>query len=182
MEIKELWEKSVAFHGHECPGLAYGVRASMLALEKLGIKRAEDEEIVVITETDACGVDGIQVLTGCTMGKGNLIFRDIGKQAFTFINRKKNEGLRIVMKNMEVMEENLAEQEKRRLKTQLILNGPEEEVCSIQWVKPTIPEKARIFNSVRCQECGENFMEARGRLQNGKIVCLDCFKEYKRGW
>jgi len=38
----------------------------------LGENRAEDEEIVAVVETDACGADAIQVRTGCTFGKGNF--------------------------------------------------------------------------------------------------------------
>ena len=71
----EIWEKAVAFHGHTCGGLALGVRAAMEAQRRFGVERAEDEEIVGVTENDACGVDGIQVVLGCTLGKGNLIYR-----------------------------------------------------------------------------------------------------------
>ena len=46
------------------------------------------EEVVCITENDACGVDAVQVITGCTMGKGNLIYRGTGKMVFSFFNRK----------------------------------------------------------------------------------------------
>ena len=42
---------------------------------------------VAVTETDMCAVDAIQALVGCTFGKGNLIFRDRGKVAFTFFRR-----------------------------------------------------------------------------------------------
>ncbi len=90
MELnKELWDKCVGFHGHQCPGLAIGFRAAEIAKAKMGLNFSQDEEIVCITENDACGVDAVQVITGCTMGKGNLIFKDTGKMAFTFINRKK---------------------------------------------------------------------------------------------
>ena len=85
---KELWEKAVKFHGHECPGLAIGVKVCEAAMEKMGIGKSEDEEIVCVTENDACGVDAIQVLLGCSIGKGNLIYKDTGKQAFSFFNRK----------------------------------------------------------------------------------------------
>jgi formylmethanofuran dehydrogenase subunit E len=57
---KELWDKAVAFHGHECPGLAIGFKACEAAAEKIGIGVSDDEEIVCITENDACGVDAIQ--------------------------------------------------------------------------------------------------------------------------
>ena len=46
------WEKAVSFHGHECPGLAIGVRAVEAAEAKLGIAFSRDEEIVCVTEND----------------------------------------------------------------------------------------------------------------------------------
>lgn len=63
-----VWEKAVEFHGHECPGLAIGVRAVEAAKVKMGIHFSQDEEIVCVTENDACGVDAIQVLAGCSLG------------------------------------------------------------------------------------------------------------------
>ena len=64
----ELIQKTTDFHGHWCPGLALGIRAAEWALNELG--KAGDEEIVALVETDMCGVDAIQFLTGCTFGKG----------------------------------------------------------------------------------------------------------------
>ena len=88
---KQLWEKCVEFHGHQCPGLAIGFRASEIAACELGEKMSalRDEEIVCVTENDACGVDAVQVITGCTIGKGNLIYRPTGKMAFTFFFKDK---------------------------------------------------------------------------------------------
>jgi formylmethanofuran dehydrogenase subunit E len=57
-----------------------------------------DEEIVCVTENDACGVDAIQVILGCSVGKGNLLFRLRGKQAFSFFNRATGVSIRLVMK------------------------------------------------------------------------------------
>ena len=44
---EKLWEECVDFHGHACPGLAMGFRASEIAAEELGIplEKASDEEI-----------------------------------------------------------------------------------------------------------------------------------------
>ena len=72
-----LVKQATDFHGHWCPGLAIGIRAAEWALKELG--KAPDEEIVAVVETDMCGVDAIQSLTGCTFGKGNLIHKDYGK-------------------------------------------------------------------------------------------------------
>lgn len=58
-------------------------------MEALGGGRDIDEEMVAIVENDSCAVDAIQVLTGCTLGKGNLIFRDYGKQHLYKTRREK---------------------------------------------------------------------------------------------
>ena len=78
------WEKCVAFHGHACGGLTIGYKAAQYAARLLDLPDCTDEETVCISENDACGVDAIQVLLGCSIGKGNLLFHMTGKQAFSF--------------------------------------------------------------------------------------------------
>ena len=95
---KDLWEKCVSFHGHSCGGLAIGYQVSMYAMELLEAGRAEDEELVCIAECDACSVDAIQVLLGCTLGKGNLLLKLRGKQAYSFYNRKNGKSVRLVLR------------------------------------------------------------------------------------
>ena len=92
------FQKCAEFHGHVCPGLAIGYRAAKAGMEWLSANRAEDEEVVAIVETDACGADAIQVLTGCTFGKGNFFHRDYGKQAFTLLGRKTGRGIRLALR------------------------------------------------------------------------------------
>ena len=96
---KALWDKCVEFHGHECPGLVIGGKACEAAVKHLGISFSSDEQVVCVTENDACGVDAIQFLAGCSAGKGNLIFRNRGKMAFTFFRRDTGEGARFILKN-----------------------------------------------------------------------------------
>ena len=97
---QKLWQECVRFHGHECPGLAIGYRAVEIAKEYLGdvFSPLYDEEVVCVTENDACGVDAVQWLSGCTIGKGNLIYRPSGKMAFSFFLRKSGKSIRLVMK------------------------------------------------------------------------------------
>ena len=78
----------MAFHGHACGGLTIGFQAARYGMELLELDFSADEDVVCITENDACGVDAIQVLLGCSVGKGNLLFHLRGKQAFSFYNRK----------------------------------------------------------------------------------------------
>src|SRR5512143_3805622 len=90
----KTYKDAVDFHGHSCPGLALGYRVSVRALKEFK-GRAADEEMVAIVENSSCAVDAVQVMTGCTFGKGNLIFRDYGKQVYTFFTRPSGKGLRI---------------------------------------------------------------------------------------
>ena len=172
---KELWNKCVKFHGHECPGLAIGFRASQIAKDKMALNFSQDEEIICITENDACGVDAVQFITGCTLGKGNLILKGTGKMAFTFINRKKGEAFRLILKYNEMKTD-------REERQDYILKAPAEDLFKMEWVTVEIPEKAKRFNTVICEVCGEGASENKIRLQEGKKVCLDCYKEYSRGW
>ena len=90
----QLVERTIAFHGHICPGLTSGIRVAEIALREIG-PHAEDEELVAVVETDSCGVDAIQYLVGCTFGKGNLIHLDHGQSVFTFSRRSDGKTVRI---------------------------------------------------------------------------------------
>ncbi|SHJ08995.1 formylmethanofuran dehydrogenase subunit E [Geosporobacter subterraneus DSM 17957] len=170
-----LWEKSIDFHGHACPGLAIGFKAALAALEKLKINRSSDEELVCVTENDACGVDAVQVVTGCTFGKGNLIYRGTGKQAFTFFHRPSGKSIRIVYHKSRSPHGT----DKHSRMMEILAMNPD---SLFQFKVPSfqLPEEARIFNSVTCEICGEQAPEHKIRLQNEKKVCLDCFVPYSR--
>ena len=97
MDKKALWEKCAAFHGHICGGLTIGYKAALYAMELLELEFSDDELVVCISENDACGVDAIQVILGCSIGKGNLLFHMRGKQAFSTYNRKNGKSVRLVL-------------------------------------------------------------------------------------
>lgn len=171
---RKLWEKAVEFHGHECPGLAIGYKACEAAIKKLNIQFSKDEDLVCVTENDACGVDAIQVILGCSFGKGNLIYRGTGKQAFSFFNRTTGEKIRIVMKP-------LGRKMDREEKQAFLLGASVEEIFDFKTPTFQLPERARIFTTIQCENCGEGAPEHKIRLMDGKKVCLDCFKDYSRG-
>ncbi|MGB9977736.1 FmdE family protein [Methanobacterium sp.] len=187
------------FHGHVCPGSAIGYHAAEIAIKELSSSRSEDEEFLAIVENDSCSVDAIQVVTGCTFGKGNLIFKDHGKQVFTFINRNTGDALRVSL-NKDINEidpefaelrkkafsrsagkEEKIEFEKRKNElSQKILDLPDDELFKIEHVKIEIPEEARMFPSVKCAKCGEMVAEHRARVENSNFVCIPCFEDYSR--
>ncbi|NLM84919.1 MAG: formylmethanofuran dehydrogenase [Clostridiales bacterium] len=166
--IWNLWRKAVDFHGHECPGLAIGVRAAAIAME-IGFGPAVDEEIVCVAENDACGIDGIQAILGCTAGKGNLVIRPVGKQAFSFFRRGSDLAVRLVLRES-------ARGLERDARIRYLLTAPAEVVFRVDKPGYPIPGKARIYRTVTCEICGEGAAENKIRLQDGKKVCLDCYK------
>ncbi|MDT8420171.1 MAG: FmdE family protein [Desulfuromonadales bacterium] len=165
------YEQVVSFHGHSCPGLAIGYRMARAALDALRALRAEDEELVAITENDACGVDALQCLTGCTFGKGNLLFRDYGKQAYTLYSRASRSGVRVVYHGNGVPQE-LRSDRPARIKK--ILSADEPDLVSITRMTIAEPEPARIMDSQPCAGCGERVMSSRLQERDGKQLCIPC--------
>jgi formylmethanofuran dehydrogenase subunit E len=133
--------------------------------------RSADEEIVAIVENDACGVDALQCLSGCTFGNGNLIFKDYGKHVYTLYNRKSKIGVRVVF-NARNVPENVGRDREQFINW--LLSASEQEVVSLKEVQIDEPEPARVMNSVECAFCGEHVMETRSRLLNGKTACIPC--------
>ena len=171
---ERLWSRCVDFHGHSCPGLATGYRAAETALGLLGVASARDEELVCISENDACGVDGVQAVTGCTLGKGNLLLHLTGKMAFSFYSRTTGRSVRLVLRALPELD--------REARRDFILTAPAEEVFQVKETVLPLPERARHFRSVVCARCGESVPEHLARLHNGEPLCLDCFTPYDRGW
>jgi len=201
VEFPEGFSRVIRFHGHVCPGLAIGYRAALAARSFLGVERAQDEELVAIVETDACGVDAIQVELGCTLGKGNLIYRDFGKHVFTVVSRNQGKAVRISMRGdalqrsseqealLERVRSGEATEQEQRVydalqqdRIQGLLRMDENLLFQIEETTVEVPERARLFKSVVCHFCGEKVMEPRARVRDGEIVCIPCAESYTRGW
>jgi len=175
--VPMTYDEIVRFHGHRCPGLAIGYRMASAGLEALESVRAEDEELVAIVENDACGVDALQCLTGCTFGKGNLVFHDYGKQVYTIYSRPTGRGVRVLFHGRGVPKGARADREAYE---EWVLSAPQGEMLSVTPVSVPEPEPARRIRSLTCALCGEVVMESRARDLDGKPVCIPCFDK-RRG-
>lgn len=195
----KTYDEVVSFHGHSCPGLAMGYRVALRALKEFK-GRSGDEELVAIVENNSCAVDAVQVMTGCTFGKGNLIFRDYGKQVYTFIGRPSGKGIRISVdwkKPDETPEEKALWKrymkgerntkvvrfvhDKKTAKLRHILEAEEKDILKVKKSKENLPPEAAIYKSLDCNLCGEKVMEPRARVKNGKIVCMPCSERTEDG-
>jgi len=75
LDLDRLIENGTAFHGHLGPFLVVGIRMGIVALKELNSGGYSDMDVLVETGTTppiSCLIDGIQVSTGCTLGKGNI--------------------------------------------------------------------------------------------------------------
>jgi formylmethanofuran dehydrogenase subunit E len=173
--MKSSYNDIVKFHGHSCPGLAIGYRMTNAALSFFSESRSDDEELVAIVENNACGVDALQFISGCTFGKGNLIFKDYGKHVFTLFSRKSKKGVRVVF-NFNTITEDMRKD--RENLVQWLLSVPEKKILKLKQVQIDEPEPARIFKSIKCEFCGEDVMETRIRKIEGKTSCIPCAEKH----
>lgn len=181
------WDKAVAFHGHACPGLALGCRLVLAAVRALALDDSfltgsgatatplsPDEELVCVAETDACCVDAVQSLLGCTLGKGNLLLKLRGKTALSFYHRPTARAVRALWTAA------VSGDESREARMERFLYGPEEGLYALAEIPFTPPERALISASLVCSGCGEPTAEYAVRLRDGKPWCPDCFPDPAR--
>ena len=188
----EDFQACVRFHGHVCLGLAIGYAAARAARSALKTERAPDEELVAIVENDSCAVDAFQALLGCTFGKGNLIFRDWGKQVFTLIDRKTRGAVRVSLTGqIPGREERHALKQKidagtatdrdttmfEELRTKAVLtliSADPEQFFEVKRVDIAMPPMARVVNTRPCDLCGEFTVTSKLKEKGGRLVCTEC--------
>jgi formylmethanofuran dehydrogenase subunit E len=204
-DLLKLLRITGTLHGHFCPGSALGVMASVYGLNLLkrdGVKLDGMEELIAIVETNACFSDGVQMVSGCTLGNNALIYRDLGKHAVTFVIRGKEKGVRVralpyfrtYLKRevpeffalIETLTDNtvwsVTKQRTYREKgweaACALIKLPFKEILLAENVSVDLPDYAPIVKSVVCSSCGEEVISTR-IVTEGKNSghCLMCSGE-----
>ena len=196
--------KTAEIHGHYCPGSALGVMASVWGLSQLGLDSSFSdglEELMAVVEINACFTDGIQAVSGCTLGNNALILRDLGKHAVTFTLRGSGSGVRVrvrpdfqsqisraVPEFYPLLEKVIIKREGGREAAETfkatarkaafaILEIPFEELFISQPFTPELPDYAPIAESLICPVCGEQVMASKVVTEgDGKGLCYACAK------
>lgn len=195
IEFPEDFLACVRFHGHLCPGLAIGYAAAKAGAGVLGVTSSEDEELVAIVENDSCAVDAVQELLGCTFGKGNLVFRNWGKQVFTFVDRRSGRSVRVSFVG------EVPGRERRQALREKIADGPADEgdrqelaeatkqsihelissdparFFDLREIRIEPPPEARIVSTLSCDGCGERTVKGRMTEKEGRFFCRECAGE-----
>jgi formylmethanofuran dehydrogenase subunit E len=199
IEARDYLETGLALHGHKCPAMPMGLRVGAAAMNALGVERARDGQLLAMVEIGVnhcatCFADGVQVITGCTFGKGNITRLHYGKWALTLVDRKTGRAVRVAVR-AEMMAANKQTDffQKYRMKgipasevpteaaeplVERVLSAPEEQLLRIGDVfQHEVHDAAHSFDSFVCASCGEMVAEPYGRLMGDKKVCIPCRRE-----
>lgn len=195
---KELMILAAQMHGHYCPGLALGIKAAVFAMNELEAESDGMEDLLAITETNNCFSDGVQFVTGCTFGNNALIFKDIGKTAFTLTKRdgfgiricSKPEAQQVIRRSFpdyyQLYEKVVAQQNHdpeliSEYKNQAVARSFEtlelqfSDLFNVERINTQLPAYARIHDSVICSVCAENVMITRTvPLGDQQFICFSC--------
>ncbi len=196
IDPKNWLEFGQKFHGHKCPAMPNGLRVGAAALNKLGVERTGDSNIHAILELGdnhcaTCFADGIQVITGCTFGKGNITKSQKGKWGLTLIDKATNRAVRVSPKAEAMLQTKKTDffknfREKGVPPTKVpdkavqplvvkVMNAPEEMIMTVsdvfeyEWNEP-----AHTFNSFACEDCGEMVVTEYARIKGDRHICQDC--------
>jgi formylmethanofuran dehydrogenase subunit E len=138
------------------------------------------DRLLVILETDGCFADGIEVSTGCSVGKRSLRIEDYGKVAATFVDTHKDLALRLVpAPDIRLQACDHTGLTKNRYQAQLIgyQSMPASEMFTVQEVslkKPLSLIISRPGLRVLCDSCGEEIINQREIQTSAELLCMAC--------
>jgi len=187
------------FHGHKCPAMPLGLRVGAAAMNKLGVERAKDSQLLALVEIGddhcaTCFADGIQMITGCTFGKGNIKKLHYGKWGVTLVDTATGRAVRVSPKAEAMLANKRTEffseyREKGIPASQVpdelveplvkkVMGAPDEMLLDIGEVfHYELEKKPHSFSSFACEMCGEMVVEGYGRPLGDKKVCQPCYEK-----
>jgi formylmethanofuran dehydrogenase subunit E len=181
MELNELLKLSSSRHDHLCPRQVLGVRMGLAGLTAIGLEAPMPHKAaLVFIETDGCFADGIEVATGASVGHRTLKVVDTGKIAAVFANVETGKTIRLaprldVRQRAPEYAPGIKQKYYAQLKGYQLM--PVEELFLIQEVALD-PDIQAILSRpgvrVKCSRCGEEIVNERQVLVEGKIVCRTC--------
>lgn len=180
-DIAELLVLSSARHSHLCPRQVLGVRMALAAAAALDLDLPrQDKRLLVVAETDGCFIDGLEVAAGVSAGHRTLRIEDYGKVAATFVDTKTGNMLRLAPRlDVRQMARAFTLDEPRHYFAQL--QGyqvmPAEMLFSITPVKLAVPIEQIVSRPgvrVNCCACGEEIINEREIVYQGKVYCRSC--------
>ena len=186
-------------HGHKCPAMPMGLRVGAAAMNALGVERAADGQLVALVEIGenhfaTCFADGVQMITGCTFGKGNIQRLHRGKWGLTLIDKGSGRSVRVTPRASAILANTetsfFTEYRSKGVPASKVpaeiveplvdkvMAAPEEkildigEVQSCDWSEPV-----HSFDAFTCDACQELVIEGYGRVSGERRVCIACHEK-----
>jgi formylmethanofuran dehydrogenase subunit E len=184
MDIQPFLELSSRDHAHLCPRQILGVRIGLAGMKALGFHEPPaKKQLLVITETDGCFVDGVIAATGCTVGHRTLRVEDYGKAATTFVDTATGQAVRIAPAlNVREKAYTYSPDEPRHYFAQMRAYQimPDDELLTFTEVTLNVSVMAIVSRPgvrVNCDLCGEEIMNEREVRKMGRTLCRACAGE-----
>ena len=189
-----LVSEAAKLRGHLCVGLPLGVKMGLEGLRLLKMEApGERGNLMVVVENNKCPVDGIQVATGCSAGSRRLRVLDYGKSAAVFFDGVTGVGFRVATRrdlpgrarDLAVRDGLLKEGEKveprshldRTVSKNAFMKMTPEELFDVERIAMVgaAPFLSRVkVPNVPCAECGDEIMDAKQIVVNGRPLCGPC--------
>lgn len=179
--LSRLLEQTAARHSHLCPRQVLGVRIALAGAAGLGLEiPRRDKRLLVISETDGCFVDGLEIVTGCAVGHRTLRIEDYGKIAATFVDVQTEQAFRIaprpdVRQRAAIHAPEDPHPYLAQLRGYQVM--PDDELLvieSVQILQPIRQIVGRPGVRVSCAGCGEEIINGREVLVDGQPLCQPC--------
>lgn len=196
VDAEAFLDAGLKLHGHKCPAMPMGLRAGAIAMNRLGVARSGAKTLLAVVELGDshcahCFGDGVQTITGCTFGKGNIKKLGYGKFGLTLVDKKTGRAVRVVPHGEAQM------QMKRtpffteyRMKgipptevpdevvdplIEKVLKGAEDQMFKVSEVFDyEVAAGEEDFASFVCSRCGDMVVERYGRVVGDAKVCIPC--------
>jgi formylmethanofuran dehydrogenase subunit E len=203
IDPKAFLDTGLELHGHKCPAMPMGLRSGAIAMNRLGVERSGAKTLLAVVELGDdhcahCFGDGVQMVTGCTFGKGNIKKLGYGKFGLTLVDKATGRAVRVVPKGEAQMQmKKTPFFTEFRMKgvppTQVpeevvdplieqVLSGPEESMFEVSEVfEYEVAGKDETFDSFLCDRCGEMVVETYGRVVGDRRVCIPCQEDILAG-
>lgn len=179
--LDEMLRETARMHHHLCPRQVLGVRMGLRAGKLLNLELPQHgKRLLTIAETDGCTVDGISVATNCWVGRRTLRIEDYGKIAATFVDTKTKQAIRVIpRKTIRERAYEYAPRGSSKWVAHLIgyQRMPDDELFDIQEVELAETVERIVSRPGRkaiCEECGEEVINEREIVRDGRILCRAC--------
>ena len=203
IDAKAFLKAGQQLHGHKCPAIPLGLRAGAAAMNALAVARAKEKELSAVLELGDdhcahCFAEGVQMITGCTFGKGNIRKAGFGKFGLILTEQATGRSVRVVPRP----EAQLASRQTPYFQEwrvrgipasrvpdevvvpliEQVMNAPQERILSVGAEFRTEENlKPQTFAIDLCEACGELVVERYLRIDGVRRVCIPCLEPGTEG-